>query len=487
MQWPLRRYDDVVTAAIDSPSQPDVSATRSGLVVLGAGATGLAVVDRIAHIIDVTLIDKDASRLEDGVADPSARRLRGDGTSALVQREAGVREASAFIACTADDETNIEASRIAVELGVPSVICRLLDSRRKSAVMALGAQPVTGKQAMAGALLARLPGVVATTSEVGLGQGEILQVRVMPGSLVIGRTIAEVATREYLVAAIYRAGELIVPHGDTRVDAGDQVLLVGEPETLRAIADYFRLGGAQFPLQFGRSVVLWDPADERKTFDEAQWIADLSGITRFHRVVPYGTPMAVDPPSPTPVPLGPTALELPDPMLATKPGVLVIEAPQRTVLGLQDALPLRTLYNRARSPVLLSRGTHPYRSILVPVGGTATSWHGLDLAIDVARMMGARITALHCTQPQFLGGSLGAERATAVVDKVETVAALYGLELDLKVIEGNPVRAVAKEAVDHELVVVARRRNQPDSYFRPDVGLRIALQVPCSALLLSFD
>ncbi len=487
MPSPFGRYDVHVTADIHSELPADVSATRSGLVVLGAGATGLAVVDRIAHIVDVTLIDKDASRLESSLIDPGASLLNGDGTSALVLREAGVHEAASFIACTGDDAANIEASRIAVELGVQSVICRLADAKRKAEVMALGAQPVTGKQAMAGALLARLPGVVATTSEVGLGQGEILQVRVMPGSLVIGRTLAEVATREYLVAAIYRGGELIVPHGDTAVQAGDQVLLVGEPETLRAIADYFRLGGAQFPLQFGRSVVLWDPSDDKRTFDEAQWIADLAGITRFHRVVPYGTPVPPDAPSPTPVPLGPTQVELPDPMLATKPGVLVIQAPTRSLIGLQDAQPLRALYDRARSPVLLSRGTHPYRSILVPVGGTATSWHGLDLAIDVARMMGARITALHCTQPQFIGGSLGAERASAVVEKVETVAALYGLELDLKVVEGNPVRAVAREAKDHELVVVARRRAQPDTYFRPDVGLRVALQVPCSALLLSFD
>jgi hypothetical protein len=40
-------------------------------------------------------------------------------------------------------------------------------------------------------------------------------------------------------------------------------------------------------------------------------------------------------------------------------------------------------------------------------------------------------------------------------------------------------------AADHQLVIVARRRGQLNSYLRPDVGLRIALSVPCSSMLLS--
>jgi Trk K+ transport system NAD-binding subunit/nucleotide-binding universal stress UspA family protein len=469
-----------------NPSPADSTSGRSGLLVVGAGPTGLGVVERAGRIIAVTLIDKDPRRLEALGGLESATLLQGDATSALVLREAGVEEAYALIAATSDDSANIESSRLAVAMGVPEVLCRLSDPSRADEVMALGAQPVSADMAMAGALTARLPGVVVTTSEVGLGHGEILQVRVMPGSLVVGRPLAEVATREYLVGAIYRDGALIVPHGDTRVEAGDQVLLVGEPETLRAIADYFRLGAAQFPRQFGRSIVWWDPEGGSAGHEEAAWMRDLAGIERYHHVVPYGTPAPADAAWPTPIPLGPSEKELVDPVLAHHPGLLVVPAPRPRLLGYGNTTALRALYNRARSPLLISRGTHPYKSILVPVGATETSFRGLEVAVDVARMVGAKITVMHATQPRFLGGSLGAEQAEQVVAHVAEVARLYGLEVALRVVEGNPVRAVIKEAANHQLVISARRRPQPDTYFRPDVGLRIALQAPCSVVLFSF-
>ena len=468
------------------PPPGDSTSGRSGLLVVGAGPTGLGVVERTAQIIAVTLIDKDPRRLEALAGLEGATLLQGDATSALVLRSAGVDEAYALVAATSDDSTNIEAARLAVAMGVPEVICRISDPARADAVMALGAQPVTAYAAMAGAITARLPGVVVTTSEVGLGRGEILQVRVMPGSLVVGRPLSEVATREYLVGAIYRDGELIVPHGDTTVQPGDQVLLVGAPDTLRAIANYFRLGAAQFPRQFGRSVIWWDPENADVGLEEARWLRDLAGLERFHCVVPYGTPAVPDGAWPSPVPLGPTEKELMDPVLAHHPAVLAIPAPVPRILGYSSALALRALYNRARSPLLITRGTHPYRSILVPVGSTETSFRGLELAVDVARMVGARITVMHVTQPRFLGGSLGAEQAEQVVAHVEDVARLYGLDVAVRVVEGNPVKAVVSEAAKHQLVVTARRRPQPDTYFRPDVGLRIALQSACSVLLFSF-
>ena len=149
----------------------------------------------------------------------------------------------------------------------------------------MGAQPVTVQQALTGAILSRLPNVVSTTSEVGLGQGEILQVRVTAGSLAIGHTLRDIGTREFLVAAIYRQAELVVPHGDTIVQVDDQVLLVGRPDTLRAVAEYFRVGTAQFPMQFGRSIVVWDRSRELGVLAEAAWLEEYTRVQGgVHRV-----------------------------------------------------------------------------------------------------------------------------------------------------------------------------------------------------------
>jgi len=428
----------------------------------------------------VTLIDKDPESF--GTDLPAGiRRVRGDATSALVLREAGVGEVYAVLAATSEDEVNIEASRLAVQLGVPEVLCRLSDSDRYDEVLALGARPVTGVMALIGALTTSLPGVAVTTSEVGLGEGEILQVLVMAGSLVIGRPLHEIATREYLVAAIYRDGQLVVPHGDTAVEAGDHVLLVGDPATLRAIADYYRLGAAQFPLQFGRSLVVWDPyGDDENVAKEAQWLAEVGRINTIYNAVPLGVKDRT-PDWCRALPIGGGEHGL-DPLQAVHPATYVIAPPKRGLMA-TPRRGLSVLLDRARSPILMARGTAPWRRILVPVTDSPTSWRGLELAVDIARLVDAEITALHVTQPKFLGGSLGQERRDAVVRQVEEIARLYSVNFGIRVEEGNSIRVATALSAEHQLVVATRRPGQTDSYFRPDVGLRIASLATCSSIL----
>ncbi len=430
--------------------------------------------------MSVTLIDKDPDPV---TADLPAeiRVVNGDATSILVLREAGTAHAYALLAATSEDDANIEASRLAVELGVPEVLCRLTDVGRVEEVRAIGARPVTGVMALIGSLTASLPGVAVTTSEVGLGEGEILQVRVMPGSLVIGRPLHEIATREYLVAAIYRDGELVVPHGDTLVEAGDQVLLVGDPITLRAIADYYRLGAAQFPMQFGRSLVVWDPkGDNENVSREARWLGEVGRISNIYNAVPLGAKDRT-PDWCRPLPVGGWERGI-DPLAAVHPATYVI-APAKTGLFAPPSRGLSVLLDRARSPILMARGTAPWKRILVPVTDSPTSWRGLELAVDIARLVDAKITAVHVTQPKFLGGSLGQERRDAVERQVEEVARLYNLNFEVRVAEGNSIRVATTMAKEHDLLVAARRPGQKDSYFSPDVGLRIASAAACSSIL----
>lgn len=450
------------------------------MIVVGAGPTGRGVALRTANVMPVTLIDKDAGSVTRDLPG-GIRVVQGDATSILVLREAGAENAYAVLAATSEDDANIEASRLAVELGVPEVLCRVTDATRVEEVRALGARPVTGSMALIGSLTASLPGVAVTTSEVGLGEGEILQVRVMPGSLVIGRPLHEIATREYLVAAIYRDGELVVPHGDTLVEAGDQVLLVGDPVTLRAIADYYRLGAAQFPMQFGRSLVVWDPrGDNADVASEAQWLAEVGRINGIYNAIPLGAKDRT-PDWCRPLPLGGGDQGM-DPLAAVHPATYVI-APPKVGLFSAPNRALSILLDRARSPILMARGTAPWKRILVPVTDSPTSWRGLELAVDIARLVDAQITALHVTQPKFLGGSLGQERRDAVERQVEEVARLYNLNFEVRVEVGNSIKIATALAKEHQLLVAARRPGQADSYFRPDVGLRIAAAASCSSIL----
>ena len=71
--------------------------------------------------------------------------------------------------------------------------------------------------------------------------------------------------------------------------------------------------------------------------------------------------------------------------------------------------------------------------------------------------------------------------------QAEDIARLFNIEIEVQQLEGNPVTLSRQVAEEHQLCVVARRRGQSDSYLSPDLGLRIALGVPCSAMLLNLD
>ena len=95
--------------------------------------------------------------------------------------------------------------------------------------------------------------------------------------------VADLRARRWLIAAIYRQDQIIVPHGDAVVRAGDRLLLSGEPDILPDIADYLRAGVARFPLQYGRQLVFSEAgAQNEGVWREVAYLADktrVDGVT----------------------------------------------------------------------------------------------------------------------------------------------------------------------------------------------------------------
>jgi nucleotide-binding universal stress UspA family protein len=239
-------------------------------------------------------------------------------------------------------------------------------------------------------------------------------------------------------------------------------------------------------------MVLWAQGGDERTCAEAEWLSGVSRIESCFRLVePPATGMASDATADCrddrwdPLTLSAPPRDPFEPVAEVHPALYIVAPPRTGLFNSRSLGTLGALLDRSSSPILIARGTAPYRRILVPVTDSPTSWRGLELAVDIARLMDAKITALHVPQPRFLGGDTGDARTAAVVKSIEDIARLYGLHFEVQVQEGNSIGTTAKVAEEHQLVVAARRRNQPDSYFAPDVGLRIALAAPCSAVLLS--
>lgn len=436
-------------------------------MVVGANRTAAAIIAGVPGGWPLTVVDTDEEALV-RVA-PEGRpitRVRGDATSRLVLAKAGVDRRTVVVITTDDDPFNREVALVARrEFGVEELVC-LLDDRQEDEGLS-GAEVVLRHRATAGMVL-NAAGIGATRAiAIGLGRGELIQVAVLQGSAATGRPLREIGASNWLVAAVYRGDALLVPHGDTTVQAGDRVILVGEPEVLRDVGAFFHGGDPVFPNQYGAR---FGVAGSAGALAEAEWLmarTRAEGIVRFlpAEVSEIG---------------GPGALAA---MLRERDvGCLVVDPraiPWYERLGVTRSR-WQALLAGAGRPVLVARGRAPYRRVLVAIGAPEGASRVSAVALDVARQAGAALTAL-AVQPPALGG--GGESAMLPRPLAEA-SRLHGIDVAWIVEEGNPIERIRARAAEHDLVVAGVSDVARHTLLTPDVSLFLLHDLPCSVLFV---
>ena len=210
----------------------------------------------------------------------------GDGTSALVLERAGISATRVLVAALEDAKANLEVCRLGRQrFDVPQVHALVESASRAAAFRELGVEPIIVGAAMATALRNRLERASIALDGVGLGEGEILQISVHPSSPAIGRALRSFSPQQWTVAAVFRSGALIIPHGDTVLEAHDSVLLIGLPHVLPAVGEYLRVGRTQFPLPYGVGLVAL--ADGVPAAPLLREVAALAAAARLNDVPLY--------------------------------------------------------------------------------------------------------------------------------------------------------------------------------------------------------
>lgn len=466
------------------------------LVIAGAGSVGLTLAKRVVLQWTPILIDIDPIKCDQALQIEGLHVECGDATSTLLLKRANVKGATYAVAATGDDEVNAEFCRLMRDqFGAHNLVALANDPASSEKLLEAGATAISRPASIASVLESSLDGGRRVASDVGLGKGEICQVTVQSHSPVIGKTLRQLRPRSWLLGAIYRDGRLVVPHGNTAIRSGDKCLLVGEPSVLVGIADYFQSGSSEFPLQFGtRFGLIEQETIGLPNLNEAGWLTEhteATGAVLLHR--------KPDPPADLLVhfPNGVETRRLPEQPKADLAaftedldcGTLIISLGPK---GWKDKLgfgnrPLFDLLNSTSEPVLVSRGSHPYKRILVAVSPSAGSMRAAELAVDVARKLEAELTAVAVEPPDFVVGAEYQEQLRATLDAVKSKAHLYGRRMETRLIQGNPVTQVVEQVADFDLLVVAHRRHRRFSLARPDSSRHIIVNATCSVLVLPFQ
>ncbi len=486
------------------------------VVIVGAGSTGRELADRLGSRHPVMLLDTKAHCLESygellepdqSVAELTGRKgvrcVRGDGTSRLVLQALYDEDIPcALVAVTGSDESNLEVAKIGRKVGYEPVIAIVNSPANGAGFSAERITALDSAELLAGQVERTLKysGALLPTG-IGLGQGELIEIRLVRTSPILARPLKELAPHRWRVAAVFRDDALIVPTGETVLEVDDRVLLVGDPKVLPTVAEYLRLGTPQFPRQFGPNVVTLEfDGPQPELAKEAEALACASLAVSLVR----GTPGAEDEaPAEAPDPLTtPTCqgvvqhasfpvLPLADPrfghlLAKQRPGVVACKPLQPGVwaklLGLRGAD--SDLCDRTMSPVLFSRGQGPYRKLLLPVSASSLNLRSAEIAIDISRQLGAALTAVNVDLPRYVSG-LSEEDLHREVVPIRHLCELYEVPLDYRHREGNPISELVQASSAHDLMIVARRFGRRDSYFDPDVALRLARASACSVLVLT--
>lgn len=212
------------------------------VVVVGGGKVGAHLAKTLTgdgH--SVTLVEEDVERcelLEELV--PGVTIVCGDGDEPYILDEANVRNADAIVAATGHDEDNLVVCLLGkMEYDVPLTVARINNPANDwlfSEAFGVDVR-VSNTQIMTEVLKSVSVGDLVTRLRLRAQDMCIEEFVVPDDSPAIGKTLAEMSLPpRSQVMAIVSAGGVVVPRGDTKLSAGDEMLVLadlGEEVALR--------------------------------------------------------------------------------------------------------------------------------------------------------------------------------------------------------------------------------------------------------------
>lgn len=223
--------------------------TRDHIIVCGYGRVGRSALDTLRDGADgVVVIDRDAA-LVSNVREQGIAAVCGDATSDDTLREAGIERASGLIACAGNDADNLFIVLSARTLNPKlHIVARTVNPENEAKMQRAGADRVVSPYQIGGRQMASIltrPKVTEFLDFVTLDSGLELwleELQIDSDSPLAGQTVVEAnlrqATGATLVALLRSStGTTLTPEGSTRLEAGDELIVLGTREQLARLED----------------------------------------------------------------------------------------------------------------------------------------------------------------------------------------------------------------------------------------------------------
>ncbi len=213
------------------------------ILIVGAGQVGYNIAARLVEENhDVIMIERDEEVLKKATDNLDIKGIRGHGARPKVLDQAGIGDVDMLLAVTNSDEVNMVACINASILGKPGIIKvarvrdesyldpRLSQDKRLPIDLAINPERVTADKIL---YLLRFPSV-NDVSDFAQGKAKLIGIQIEATSHLAGLRFMEFGRRflglSFLVGAIQRGKDVIIPRGSDVVLPGDEIFVVVKSE-----------------------------------------------------------------------------------------------------------------------------------------------------------------------------------------------------------------------------------------------------------------
>ena len=216
------------------------------VIIMGGGKTSVRVALTAPDYMNLKIIEADeqrCERLNELLNDVDTMVIHGDGRDLGLLQEEGIQNTQAFVALTGNAETNILACLTAKRLGVRKTVAMVENLDYVEMAESLDIGTIINKKTLAASHIYQmmLSADVSNVRSLMMVDSDVAEFVAAEGSRVTKKCVKDLGLPfGVTIGGLVRNEQGILVNGNTRIEAGDSVLVFCHEQNLKKVEKYFK-------------------------------------------------------------------------------------------------------------------------------------------------------------------------------------------------------------------------------------------------------
>lgn len=216
------------------------------VIIMGGGKTAVRVAKTVPSYMNLKIIEADeqrCERLNELLNGDNTMIIHGDGRDLGLLQEEGIRTTQAFVALTGNAETNILACLTAKRLGIRKTVAMVENLDYVDMADSLDIGTIINKKTLAAGHIYQmmLDADVTNVRSLMMVDSDVAEFVAAEGSRVTKKAVKDLGLPfGTTIGGLVRRKQGILVNGNTRIEAGDSVMVFCHEQNLKKLEKYFK-------------------------------------------------------------------------------------------------------------------------------------------------------------------------------------------------------------------------------------------------------